>query len=89
MDKESIKVLRNNLLVFIAYILLSFIRKDGWALLGFCIFTHLIYCLSLAIGEYEGLPQNAYWLCFFIILLIGCGTCTYLFSSTAFSNHHY
>jgi hypothetical protein len=82
MNKAAIKVLSINLLVFTAYTLVSMQYSTGWIFMIDCLFIHVIVCLLLAFSNEESLPKGAFIISLLLILLIGIGTCTHLFSES-------
>jgi hypothetical protein len=78
MKKESVTVLRNNLLAFVAYTLISSVLKEkGILILTLCMLFHIFYCIKKGLEDDHG-TFGAYMICMLIVLLIGFGTCVYL-----------
>jgi hypothetical protein len=82
MNKASIKVVSINMLIFTVYTLVSMQYATGWEFMIYCLFIHLIVCLLLAFSNEESLPKGAFIISLLLILLIGVGTCTHLFSES-------
>ena len=79
MDKAFIKIVSINLLIFTAYTFVS-MAFHAWLLLAICFPMHALICFLLALSNEERLPKSAFFLSLLLILLIGFGTCTHLFS---------
>ena len=82
MNKAAIKILSINLLVFTAYTLVSMQYPAGWMFMIDCLFIHVVVCLLLAFSNEETMPRGAFLISLLLILLIGIGTCTHLFSES-------
>jgi hypothetical protein len=82
MDKAAIKVVSINMLIFTVYTLVSMQNVKGWEFMIYCLFIHVIVCLLLAFSNEKSLPKGAFIISLLLILLIGIGTCTHLFSES-------
>jgi hypothetical protein len=84
MNKTAIKILSINLLIFTAYTSIAIVYPDaGWLLLCLCIFLHGFICFLLALTDEESMFRSAYIISLLVILLIGIGTCTHLFTESS------
>jgi hypothetical protein len=82
MNRNAIKVVSINLAVFAAYTVVSILYPAGWMFMIDCLFIHTIVCLLLAFSNEESMPRGAFLISLLLILLIGIGTCTHLFSES-------
>jgi hypothetical protein len=83
MNKAAIKILSINLLIFTVYTLVLVYYVNSWILMGIFISMHALICLTLAVSDEESMPKGAFIISLLVILLIGIGTCTHLFSESA------
>jgi hypothetical protein len=83
MNKAAIKIISINLLIFTVYTLVLVYYVNSWILMGIFILIHAFACLLLAFSDEESLPKGAFIISLLLILLIGIGTCTHLFSESA------
>jgi hypothetical protein len=86
MDKTFIKIVSINLLIFTAYTFVS-MAFQSWLIVAICYLMHALVCFILALSNEERLPRSAFFMSLLLILLIGFGTCTHLFSQ--YSNTHW
>ena len=83
MDKAFLKIVGINLLIFTTYTLVSKLYLQGWFFLAICLLMQTIVCLTMALSNEKTLPRGAFILSLLLILLIGIGICTHLFTESA------
>ena len=88
MNTAFTKIVGINLLVFTVYTFVSMAFKT-WLILAICFSMHVLVCFFLALSNEENLPRKAFFMSLLLILLIGFGTCTHLFSKYENTNWWY
>lgn len=75
MENKPLKIIGIQLTIFFIYTIISFsLAKLGGPMQLVFLFPHLLICTSLGLTE-KGKNALAYWISFFLILLIGLGVC--------------
>ena len=78
MERHQIKVIGWHLLALFAYSVFNLSSAFGSLLQAFCLFFHVLVCITFGIDE--GLKtREAHWLSLFLVLVIGVGVCSQMY----------